>query len=95
MCNVFLSVSDDVSVCCFRNLARTGENVCKFFVGEVHIFRPATKGKWKSGNCPPQGRTQGAEGARAPPLNGNRLNTNLLLTFVKTQNNSAHAYIAV
>jgi len=32
----------------------------------------------------------GVEGARAP-LNGNRLNTNLLLTFVKTQNNSAHA----
>jgi len=28
-----------------------------------------------------------------PPLNGNRLNTNLLLTFVKTQHNSAHAYI--
>jgi len=42
-----------------------------------------------------QGRTQGmAEGARVP-LNGNRLNTNLLLTFVKTQNNSAHAYIAI
>jgi len=47
--------------------------------------------------CPTldQGRTQGgAEGAR-PPLNGNGLNTNLLLTFVKTQNNSAHAYIAI
>ena len=29
------------------------------------------------------------------PLNGNRLNTNLLLTFVKTQNNSAHACIAI
>jgi len=35
-----------------------------------------------------------AEGARYP-LNGNRLNTNLLLTFVKTQNNSAHAYVAM
>ena len=33
-------------------------------------------------------------GARAP-LNGNRLNTNLLLTFAKTQNNSAHTYIAI
>jgi len=30
-----------------------------------------------------------------PPLNANRLNTNLLLRFVKTQNNSAHAYIAI
>jgi len=37
----------------------------------------------------------GAEGTRATPLNGNRLNTNLLLTFVKTQNNSARAYIAI
>jgi len=37
----------------------------------------------------------GSEGARAPPLNGNRLNTNLLLTFAKTQNNSTHAYIAI
>ena len=36
----------------------------------------------------------GAEGASAP-LNGNRLNTNLLLTFIKTQNNFAHAYIAI
>jgi len=35
-----------------------------------------------------------AEGARATP-NGNRLKTNLLLTFVKTQNNSAHAYMAI
>jgi len=44
---------------------------------------------------PDQGRTQeGAQGARAP-LNGNHLNTNLLLTFVKTQNNSAHAYSAI
>jgi len=95
MCNVFLSVSDDVSVCCFRNLARTGENVCKFFVGEVHIFRPATKGNGNQAIAHPRGARRGAEGARAPPLNGNRLNTNLLLTFVKTQNNSAHAYIAV
>ena len=31
----------------------------------------------------------------APLPNGNRLNTNLLLTCVKTQNNSAHAYIAI
>jgi len=37
----------------------------------------------------------GSEGARAPPLNGNRLNTDLLLTFAKTQNNSTHAYIAI
>jgi len=37
------------------------------------------------------GRVRGLE----HPLNGNRLNTNLLLTFVKTQNNSAHAYIAI
>ena len=41
-----------------------------------------------------RGARRGAEGARAP-LNGNRLNTNLLLTFVKTQNTSAHAYIAI
>jgi len=43
-----------------------------------------------------QGRTQ-EEGMRGlePPLNGNRLSTNLLLTFVKSQNNSADAYIAI
>jgi len=33
---------------------------------------------------------RGAKGSRAP-LNENRLNTNLLLTFVKAQSNSAHA----
>ena len=44
---------------------------------------------------PAQGRTQrGADGAGGP-LNGNRLNTNMLLTFVKTRKNSAHAYIAI
>jgi len=37
----------------------------------------------------------GLRGLELPPLNGIRLNTNLLLTFVKTQNNSAHAYIAI
>jgi len=43
-----------------------------------------------------RGARKGVEEAWAPlPLNGNRLNTNLLLTFVKTQNNSAHAYIAI
>jgi len=33
-------------------------------------------------------------GLEPPPLNGNHLNTNLLLTFVKTKN-STHAYIAI
>ena len=42
-----------------------------------------------------RGARRGGSGDRACPLNGNRLNTNLLLTFVKTQNNSAHAYIAI
>jgi len=40
-------------------------------------------------------RREGLRGIEPPPFNGNRLNTNLLLTFVKTQNNSAHAYIAI
>jgi len=31
-----------------------------------------------------QGRRQGGMRGLKPPLNGNRLNTNLLLTFVKT-----------
>jgi len=39
-------------------------------------------------------RRKGLRGL-VPPLNGNRLNTNLLLTFVKTQNYSAHAYMAI
>jgi len=44
----------------------------------------------------PRGARRGDEGSIIPPpLNGNRLNRNLLLTFVKTQNNSAHAYITI
>jgi len=41
-----------------------------------------------------QGRTQGGLRRLDPPLNGNRLSWNLLVAFVKTQKNSAHAYIA-
>ena len=47
----------------------------------------------KAGGC--EGRTQGGLRGLEHSLDGNRLNTNLLLTFVKTQNNSAHAYIAI
>jgi len=43
---------------------------------------------------PPGAHAGGLRGLE-PPLNGNRLNTNLLLTFVKTQNNSADAYIPI
>jgi len=49
---------------------------------------------FKSRHIKHRGARRGvAEEARAP-LNGNRL-TNLLLTFLKTQNNSAHVYIAI
>jgi len=71
---------------------RSSVNVCSLAWQNAACSKPRLIKKQSSD----QGRTQGgAEGTRAPPLNGNRLNTNLLLKIVKTQNNYAHAYIAI